>query len=196
MTEVEALKVLGYIEDAYPTGRQAQEARGMAAKASVWADMLQEYPASVVLAAVKTFIASSGSPFPPTISQIIQTIRELQSYTIKAAIDSSEAWTLVLKAMNNPIDKIGTEYDKLPDSVKKALGGTRSEGTDNLINWGRGDSRTLEAVIGPMFRKRYERQEARREQWARIPARIQKQLSASIDSNEQLQIETDKDCAN
>ena len=55
MTELEALKVLRYIEAAYPTGRQAQEAQGMAANAAVWADMLQEYSLNTVMAAVRTF---------------------------------------------------------------------------------------------------------------------------------------------
>ncbi len=196
MTEIEALKVLRYIEAAYPTGRQAQEARGMAANAAVWADMLQEYPISIVMAAVKTFIASSGSPFPPTISQIIQTIRELHNYKIKAAIDSNEAWTMVLKAMNNAPDRIGAAYDELPDSVKKALGANRSEGINNLHRWGyNSDTKTLESVIGTRFRKRYEKQEEAREQWAKIPAQIRKQIAAGIEVNEQKQIAADNDCA-
>ena len=196
MTEIEALKVLGSIEAAFPTGRQAQEARIMAANAAVWADMLQEYSYDTVMAAVRTFISSSGSAFPPTIAQIIQTIRELQSYRIKAAIDSNEAWTMVLKAMNNAPDRIGAAYDVLPDPVKKALGANRSEGINNLHRWGyTSDNKTLESVIGTRFRKRYEQQEAAREQWAKIPAQIQKQIAAGIEANEQKQIAADNDCA-
>lgn len=196
MTEKEALKVLASIEAAFPTGRQAQDPRIMAANAAVWADMLQEYSYDTVMAAVRTFISSSGSAFPPTIAQIIQTIRELQSYRIKAAIDSNEAWTMVLKAMNNAPDRIGAAYDELPDSVKKALGADRSKGIDNLIRWGyRSDNKTLESVIGTRFRKRYEQQEAAREQWAKIPAQIRKQIAAGIEANEQKQIAADNDFA-
>lgn len=73
MTREETIKVLAILKAAYPNsykGMTREEAQGTV---SVWAMQFAAFPVEVVLLAINKIIASST--FPPTISEVKETMR-------------------------------------------------------------------------------------------------------------------------
>ena len=67
MTRSETLAIMSILKAAYPGYYRDMKRQDAEAVVNLWAEMLADYPANLVAAAVKSHIASDRKGFPPHI---------------------------------------------------------------------------------------------------------------------------------
>lgn len=87
--------------------------------AKTWLSLTEEYTYEQVNMALKSYIKSDTSGFPPAPGQIIDRIYDM---TIAPELNEMEAWSLVSEAIRNGIYNSVEEFAKLPPLVQKAVG--------------------------------------------------------------------------
>lgn len=112
MTVQETGKVMDIIKGAYPNWNATKNT------ALVWAQMFVDDPVELVLAAVKSYIASDTKGFAPVVGQIKQIMTDLQV----SDMTEQEAWALVRKAISNGLYGAYEEFDALPPSLQRVVG--------------------------------------------------------------------------
>lgn len=172
MTRDEVIDILMVIQAAYPNYKQQDKT----VAANTWYMMLKDYECSVVEAALKMYIATDTSGFAPAIGQLIDNINTV---TAPPELNSMAAWGLVSTALRNGYYGAEQEFEKLPLTVKKAVGSP-----DNLRHWAQSDSKSVETVIQSNFIRSYEAEVRRKNEAAKTP----KDVRALIDkiSNQKL----------
>ncbi len=172
MTRDEVKEMLMVIQAAYPNYKQQDKT----AAADIWYVMLKDYEKEVVEAALKIYIASDTSGFAPAIGQLID---KINTVTAPPELNSMTAWGLVSKALSNGLNGAEKEFEKLPPTVKKAVGSP-----ENLRHWAMSDVRSVETVIQSNFIRSYEAEVRRKNEVAKTP----KDVMALIDkiSNQKL----------
>lgn len=172
MTRDEVIKLLMVIQAAYPNYKQPDKT----VAANTWYMMLKDYEKEVVEAALKIYIASDTSGFAPAIGQLID---KINTVTAPPELNSMMAWGLVSKALSNGLNGAEKEFEKLPPTVKKAVGSP-----ENLRHWAMSDVRSVETVIQSNFIRSYEAEVRRKNEAAKTP----KDVRALIDkiSNQKL----------
>lgn len=109
MTKLETAQLLTLIQGAFPSFSFTE----MTVK--LWADTCKDIPADVALAAAKNFIRTSGSAFAPSIPQLFNEVRKLNSSEHELAL---EAWEKVRTVGRlAPHNRSG----KLSDRAQRAL---------------------------------------------------------------------------
>ena len=88
-------------------------------RVDTWHEYLQKCEYSQALAAMRSYIISDTSGFPPTIGKFIEVMQNLYG---KRSLSESDAWALVLKALSNSISNYREEFYKLPVDVQRAVG--------------------------------------------------------------------------
>lgn len=157
MTRDEVIKLLMVIQAAYPNYKQPDKT----VAANTWYMMLKDYEKEVVEAALKIYIASDTSGFAPAIGQLID---KINTVTAPPELNSMMAWGLVSKALRNGYYGAEQEFEKLPTTVKKAVGSP-----DNLRHWAQSDSKSIETVIQSNFIRTYEAEVRRKNEAAKTP---------------------------
>lgn len=172
MTRDEVIKLLMVIQAAYPNYKQQDKTVAV----NTWYMMLKDYKKEVVEAALKIYIASDTSGFAPAIGQLID---KINTVTAPPELNSMAAWGLVSKALRNGYYGAEQEFEKLPATVKRAVGSP-----DNLRHWAQSDSKSIETVIQSNFIRTYEAEVRRKNEAAKTP----KDVRALIDkiSNQKL----------
>lgn len=172
MTRDEVKEMLMVIQAAYPNYKQQEKT----AAVDIWYMMLKDYECSVVEAALKMYIATDTSGFAPAIGQLID---KINTVTAPPELNSMTAWGLVSKALSNGLNGAEKEFEKLPPTVKKAVGSP-----ENLRHWAMSDVRSVETVIQSNFIRSYEAEVRRKNEAAKTP----KDVMALIDkiSNQKL----------
>ena len=74
------------------------------------------------------------------------------------------AWGLVSTALRNGNYGAEQEFEKLPSTVKKAVGSP-----DNLRHWAQSDSKSIETVIQSNFIRTYEAEKKKKNEAAKTP---------------------------
>lgn len=114
VTREETINVLMTIQAAFPNFRVPDKTVAV----NTWLSLLGEYGYDDVNRALKAYIRSNKSGFPPSIGQIIDQICTLES-------DGSEneiaAWGIVQRALRNSAYHSEEEFDKLPPVVKRVV---------------------------------------------------------------------------
>lgn len=77
MNRTETLAVMSILKAAYPAYYRDMKRQDAEAVVNLWAEMLADYPADLVAAAVKSHIASDRKGFPPHIGAIIAAIGDI-----------------------------------------------------------------------------------------------------------------------
>lgn len=157
MTRDEVIDILMVIQAAYPNYKQQDKT----VAANTWYMMLKDYEEEVVEAALKIYIASDTSGFAPAIGQLID---KINTVTAPPELNSMTAWGLVSKALRNGYYGAEQEFEKLPSTVKKAVGSP-----DNLRHWAQSDSKSIETVIQSNFIRSYEAEVRRKNEAAKTP---------------------------
>ena len=111
MTRSETLAVMSILKAAYPGYYRDMKRQDAEAVVNLWAEMLADYPANLVAAAVKSHIASDRKGFPPHIGAIIASIGEISR---PAELSEGEAWALIAKALRNSGYNSEKEFAALP----------------------------------------------------------------------------------
>ena len=157
MTRDEVINILMVIQAAYPNYKQQDKT----VAADIWYMMLKDYEKEVVEAALKIYIASDTSGFAPAIGQLID---KINTVTAPPELNSMVAWGLVSTALRNGYYGAEQEFEKLPLTVKKAVGSP-----DNLRHWAQSDSKSVETVIQSNFIRTYEAEVRRKNEAAKTP---------------------------
>lgn len=118
-----AKKIIVIMATAYPN----YQPPSLDMAAEVWADMTKDYTYDEVASALKSYIATDNSGFPPTIGQVIDKIHTIRSPDV---LSDAEAWSLVWDAIQNSGYNSKEEFEKLPATVKRAVGSA-----DVLKSW-------------------------------------------------------------
>ena len=113
----------------------------------LWAEMFEAEPVGLVLAAVKSFIATDTKGFPPAIGQIKEQIVKLTKDEEKSEL---EAWGEVKKALSNSGYNAVTEFDKLDPAIKRIVGAP-----SQLRDWASVETGALDSVIASNFQRSY-----------------------------------------
>lgn len=87
--------------------------------AKTWLSLTEEYTYEQVSMALKSYIKSDTSGFPPAPGQIIDRIYDM---TASPELNEMEAWSLVSMAIQNSAYNSVEEFAKLPPLVQKAVG--------------------------------------------------------------------------
>ena len=165
MTREEVGKLVLFINMTYPNMKYDKEA--LKDMVDTWEFMLGEYDYEGISVALKSFVASDTSGFPPAIGQVLGIYRKL---TAKATgteeLGSAEAWAMVRKAISNGTYGSEKEFARLPEMVQKAVGSA-----SQIRLWAM-DDEFNEGVIHSQFVKSYNAEVERKKEFDALPQSV------------------------
>lgn len=182
----EAAGVMDVLTVAYPQfyKNQTDEEKFMAAK--LWAEMFADDPLALVLASVKTFIATDEAGFPPGVGKIKAAIVKLTKPP-ELEMSEMEAWTLVRRAIHGSYleewskkmgpngwdDRTSAErnFEKLPPLLQQIVGGP-----ENLAEWNKLDDKELNTVLQSNFMRSFRARAAHAKEFLALPADIRQSM--------------------
>jgi len=126
---------------AYPNFRPVD----MQATISVWEKLLEAYDDKAVAAALEGYIKSDTKGFAPAIGQIIDML-----HSKPQEISELEAWGLVNRAIRNGTYGAEQEFERLPETVRKAVGSA-----GQIREWAIMDMESLQSVAQSNFLRSY-----------------------------------------
>ena len=169
MTRSETLAIMSILKAAYPSYYRDMKRQDAEAVVNLWSEMLADYPADLVAAAVKSHIASDRNGFPPHIGAIIAAIGEISR---PAELSEGEAWALIAKALRNSSYNSEKEFAALPESLQRLVGHH-----SQLREWASMDTGTVQSVVQSNFmRSDRARQEGERKMQS-MPADVRAKLA-------------------
>lgn len=158
MTRDDTKKVLMRIQTVFPNWKPTADLKFVV---DTWWEYLSEYSYEQVCLALKAYISTDTSGFAPSIGQIIEKIHNLSGHS---ELNEMQAWSLVSKAIRNSTYNAESEFEKLPEEVKKAVGSP-----SNLRNWAQTDIESIENVVQSNFLRTYRTVVAREKENRKIP---------------------------
>lgn len=162
MTVKETSKIMEVIRLTYQ--KTAVMTKADAEKAlALWSALFADTPYEEVNYAVKTYILTDTSGFPPTIGQLNKIITDAKTASLPNA---DESWTLVRKAISNGIYGSEEEFAKLPNLCKRIVGDATQ-----LYDWAMLDTKGLN-VVRSTFLNRYREVRKEVEQLISLPTSV------------------------
>ena len=160
MTHDGVKRLMMIMTAAYPNYKPSDMRQTLA----VWESLLADYDDAQGAIALKAFIASDTSGFPPSIGQIIG----LMHYK-PDDLGDMEAWGLVDKAIRNGNYGAESEFARLPEIIKEAIGSPAQ-----LREWAAMDSKTVQSVGQSNFLNAYRAAKKRASNAERMPGEMAK----------------------
>jgi len=173
MTKNDTAKVMAILATAYPQFYAKQSKEEKVAAVSLWADLFADDDPSIVLAAVKSHIATDTKGYPPVIGQIKEQVVKL---TQPKQMTEQEAWSLVYRAICNSGYHAQTEYDALPPLLQRLVGSP-----SQLHDWALMDADEVNSVIGSNFMRSYRVRAKDWQDYQALPGAIRERLDALAD---------------
>lgn len=131
---------------------------------SVWYSALKNYDFELVKMAVNSIIVTNK--FTPTIADITEKINLI---TKPNELTENEAWDMVYKAICNSAYNSAQEFDKLPSSVKRAVGSH-----EMLKSWSQLDTDEIQTVIQSNFMRSYKSASKQQKEYDALPDNVKK----------------------
>lgn len=155
---------------------------------NVWLEGLKDLPYEVVKASIVVYMQSNH--FPPAIADL----REIASRFMpeKKELTDMEAWALVSRAVSNSAYNSESEFERLPESVKMAVGDAKT-----LRDWSQLEESIFGSVAQSQFLRTYRSVQTREKESARLSLTMRQALGLElketnkIESHENLYIGTD-----
>lgn len=135
-----------------------------------WLMALEDYPYQDISVALKAYITTNTSGFPPVPAQLIEFTRQKNPTN---EMTSAEAWDLVYKAICRGYYYSEEEFNKLPELCQKAIGSAAS-----LKELATMDANTVKSVEGSHFKRNYETLAKRQAEYNKIPETTRVRLEA------------------
>lgn len=166
MTKQETAKIIYVIKATYPNAFQKYTTQDFDNMIAAWSSVMEDYSYETASAGLKVYLSSDTKGFPPSPGQVIDCITKI---TMPPSEDLTvdEAWALVCKAVSNSGYNAASEYEKLPDIVKKVV-----VNPANLREWGLMDSDEFHSVQKSLFIRSYRTMQERRREDAKIPSAV------------------------
>ena len=172
MTKKGVSQMLTMLRTMFPNSYSKADENDNMALLYLWDELLKEHEDQIVFIALKSWLSTNVSGFPPTPGMILAEIHKL---TDEECMTEQEAWNLVKKAIRN-CDMLdpSKEYDKLPDDIKALVG---SSGT--LLEWACMDTENLHTVVASNFQRSYRTKKNREKEYAAIPESVKKAIEGA-----------------
>lgn len=164
MTREDAKNCLKLIQANYENFRPVD----MTVTLDLWYASFKDDPAAQVRAAIWAIIQTSTSDFAPKIGQVRE---KMLSLSEEHPLNESEAWALVEKAIGNGLYGANEEYNKLPDDVKRAVGGP-----GQIRVWAASDEENI-TVVESNFKRTYRAVAAKSHEIAKLPIGMRPQIA-------------------
>ena len=168
MTRPETLAVMSILKAAYPGYYRDMKRQDAEAVVNLWAEMLSDYPAGLVAAAVKAHIAGDRKGYPPHIGAIIAAIGDISR---PSCLTEGEAWALVAKALRNSSYGSEKEFAALPETLQRLVGHP-----SQLREWAMMDADTVQSVVQSNFMRSYRARVESEKRFAAMPPEIRAKL--------------------
>lgn len=168
MNKQETSNLLTMIMEEYPKSFSVSNPKDLEFKVNLWQDIFADDDYLEVVQAFKIFISNDTKGFPPVPGQLKQYIAQK---VMKDALTEQEAWELVRMAITRGTYHSNEEYDKLPDMVKKAVGGSGS-----IKAWACLDTYMLDGEIRRDFIRAYRQEVERNTLLFKLPIEARKDL--------------------
>ena len=178
MTYEETLKIFAVMKANNSNFYKSMSKIDAQAVVSLWAEMFADVSYNMVGAAVKAYIASDVTGYPPNVGQINEQIRKL---TAKEEMTEQEAVALIMKAARNGYYGAQTEFDKLPPVLQKLVGHP-----SQLKTWAMMDEKELQTVVASNLMRSYRTITKREAEKQALPASLQQMIETAA---EQLRLE-------
>lgn len=176
MNKTDAKKLIAVLMVTYPNYKPVD----VELTAKIWADVAENFTYEQMDMALKSYIKSNTSGFPPVPGQIIDLIHKM---TVPAELNEMEAWALVSKAIRNSGYNSVEEFAKLPPLVQKAVGLP-----GQLRIWAL-DENYSEDVVSSNFIKCYKSVCAREMEKKKMPGQVQRLIEQTYQDSYPAQIE-------
>ena len=174
MKRNETKMILAVLVVAFPMFYRNKSEADTEAAVNLWQMQFQDYDYKTVEQAVQALISTKVEGYPPTIGEVKEYIRKLNSTD---EIDESAAWAMVSKATRNSSYYSEREFAKLPPLVQKAVGSA-----EQLRQWAGMDADDVETVIQSHFRKAYRAEVERAAQIEKLPSQIRNYIGGYADN--------------
>lgn len=170
----EIKKVLSVLRGSYPKYYKHMNVQEQEDLINVWTDIFEEDEGSLVFQAVKNFIRSNDSGFPPVPGQITNIMYDL---THPDALTEQEAWNLVYNATCNSVYNAVKEFEALPEQVQRVVGSPRQ-----LREWGLMDNSTVSTIVSSNFQRSYRNRVAEDREYAKLPEQAKQMIQRISDA--------------
>lgn len=167
MTKEETKVILNAIMIAYPNYKPVD----VGGTIQMWASLFEDVPFPAVESALKIYISTDRSGFAPTIGQLKGILQD----ATRPEMTTTEAWSLVRKAIRNGIYGAQEEFEKLPPAVRRAVGTHK-----NLEAWAQISSDEVETVIQSQFIRAFRAASSQETMNAAIPANVMAVIQAAM----------------
>lgn len=164
MDREQTKQIIGAMMGAYPSFNP----QNVGLMVDTWTSCLGEYSFEQISYALKAYITTNTTGFPPSIGQLIGILAD---HANRNQMNESEAWNLVYKAICKSNYGAQEEFEKLPQTVQRAVG------TFHQLRAWAGDSDFNEGVESSNFKRAY-RQAIEREKYeSKIPQNLLNSLN-------------------
>ena len=171
MTRDEVKKIIAIMATTYPNYKPGD----LKQTVDIWEMMLDEYSYQEISVALKAYILSDTSGFAPSIGQLTTRVHETRRLVKGDDLTELEAWALVYKAICNSTYNSESEYEKLPEPVKKAVGNAA-----NLREWASMDIDTVQSVEQSHFIRVYRAEVEKAKRVEVMPSEIRNRIATTV----------------
>lgn len=176
MTFKESAEILKVLKAAYPKYYQNINKDDATDILNLWSTMFAENDVKDVIKAVKAFMLTDTSGFPPTIGQININICKLSNCNKLTAI---EAWHKISRACRNSAYHAEKEFNNLPDTLQELVGSP-----NQLKYWSMLPQDEFETVVQSNFMRSYRNKLEQTKYYHLLPKELLQSCSKKYDSIE------------
>ena len=118
MTLNEVSELIDLLMDEYPNSYAKMTDMGLKKKIALWYDIFRNYDTKLVMDAVKKYIATNNTGFPPVPGNITELYYEFMDHD---DITDEEAWNMMHAVISDGIYNADEGFNNLPEAMQKAL---------------------------------------------------------------------------
>lgn len=173
--------ILSKFRSAYPNAYKGSTSEELYGILELWTELFSEDDFIEVANAVKTFMITDKSQFPPVPGQIKEIMYQNRPNTI---MSEQEAWSYVHKALRNSGYNYAEEFAKLPEVVQKSVVTSRQ-----LHDWCMMPTDELQSVGKSHFLRSFRTIAQREKEIAKMPSNVKEFFKIGNNNDEQLRID-------
>lgn len=174
MTREETSKVLSVIRASYPQFFAKWDMEQRNDFLNLWTDMFVEDDPILVMLAVKAFIRSNTSQFPPSVGQIVDLMQKLSA---PKQIDADTAWNMVFNALRDSLHNSKAMFDALPKEVQAGIGSH-----EQLKSWASMSTSELQTVVASNFKRGYRGRVEEHREFQKLPTEAKNMIEELVNS--------------
>lgn len=167
MTRDEVKKIIAVIAATFPNFDSDDPATTIDA----WHLFLADYSYQDISAALKIYVSTANSAFPPSASQLIGQLNKVRSLKNAQEVD---VWREVRPAIRNGNYHAEEEFKKLSPLAQKMVGDP-----GQLKEWAMLPSEDIDTVVQSNFKKRYETMTKREAELSAMPREVREMIATA-----------------